>query len=237
MEFEITGGVVKKAQRVLIYGQHGIGKTTLASQFPGAVLIDVEDGSGHLDVRRFPRPTSWTMLLQEVAAVPTTLKNGDTVVIDSADWAERLATDKVCTEREVQSIESIGYGKGYVYVADEFRRLLRGLDRVIDAGINVVMVAHDQIGRIDKPDESASYSIYGLKLGKHVAPLVKEWADAVLYCRYKESVIKSAEGKTKAVSTGTRVIQCSHTATIDAKNRWGIDGEVPMSFEQVAEYI
>ena len=237
MDFELTSGIVKRPQRVLIYGQHGIGKTTLASQFPGAVLIDVENGSNHLDVTRYPRPTNWQTLLYEVADAAKRLEPGSTLVIDSADWAERLATEKVCADKDVQSIEGIGYGKGYVYVADEFKRLLRGLDMVVEAGVNVVLVAHDQIGRIDKPDESASYSVYGLKLGKHVAPLVKEWCDAVLFCRYKETVVKNADGKARNVGGTDRVMQCTHTATIDAKNRWGVDGEVPMDIGQIMPHI
>lgn len=236
-EFELSSGIIESAQKVLIYGQHGIGKTTLAAQMPGAVLIDVEGGSGHIDCTRYPRPKTWQELRYMVADAIKRLEPGSTLVIDSADWAERLATEHVCREHNVESIEGIGWGKGYVYVADEFKRLLQGLNMLIDKGVNVVLVAHDQIGRFDRPDEQSSYSVYGLKLSKHVAPLVKEWADAVLFCRYREYVTKTADGKAKAVGGGERVIQCTHTATIDAKNRWGIDGEVPMTAETIVEHL
>lgn len=238
MQFELTGGIVHRAQRVLIYGQHGIGKTTLAAQFPGAIMIDVEDGSGHIDVMRYPRPTDWQTLLYEVADAGNRIESG-TLVIDSIDWAERLATAKVCTEHEMQSIESFGYGKGYVYVADEVRRLLRGLDRLIEKGVNVVLVAHEQITTVTMPGDATGYSIFGLKLSKQIAALVKEWADAVLYCHYRQTVVAIDKDGTRGRALGgtERVMQCTHTTTIDAKNRWGIDGEVPMSIEQIMPHV
>ena len=45
MAFEITKGTIRKAIRVVVYGPEGIGKSTFASQFPGAVFIDTE-GAG-----------------------------------------------------------------------------------------------------------------------------------------------------------------------------------------------
>ena len=239
MQFELTSGIVKRAQRVLIYGQHGIGKTTLAAQFPGAILIDVEDGSGHIDVMRYPRPTDWQTLLYEIADAAKRMDAGATLVIDSADWAEKLATAKVCAEKDVTSIEGIGYGKGYVYVADEFRRMMRGLDRLIDKGVNVVLVAHEQITTVTMPGDAMSYSVFGLKLCKQVASLVKEWADAVLYCHYKQTVTAIDKDGTRGRALGgtERVMQCTHTTTIDAKNRWGIDGEVSMHIDQITPHI
>ena len=63
---QITRGIIKKPLRVVIYGPEGIGKTTFASQFPNPAFIDTENSTEFLDVARFPKPTSWTMLLEEL---------------------------------------------------------------------------------------------------------------------------------------------------------------------------
>lgn len=238
MDFEISRGPKLRAQKVVIYGQHGIGKTTLAAKFPDAVFIDTEHGTDGYDVARLPTPQSWTELLQEVAWAATNIVGG-TLVIDSADWAERLCTAHVCAEKEWTSIEDPGYGKGYVAVKEAFSRLLRGLDMCVANAINVVLVAHEQITTVTMPGDATGYSVFGLKMSKHVTPLVKEWADAVLYCHYKTVVLATdKEGKHGRAIGGTeRVIQTTHTATIDAKNRWGLPDEIPMGFDAIAPHI
>ena len=136
MMLNITEGKIHRAEKVVIYGSEGIGKTTIAAQFPNPLFIDTEGGTAQLDVRRIDRPKSWEELLgiiKEVAANPDICK---TLVLDTADWAERLAVDKVCADYHIKSIEGANYGKGYVYLADEFNELLRAFDKVIDSGTN-----------------------------------------------------------------------------------------------------
>ena len=139
----ITKGRIDRAQKTVIYGPEGIGKTSLAARHPDPVIIDTEGGTAHMDVRRIGKPESWEELLsiiKEVAATPGICK---TLAIDTADWAEQLATTYVCNKYKQNSIESFGYGKGYTYLAEEFARFLSACDLCIAAGINVVITAHD----------------------------------------------------------------------------------------------
>ena len=109
----ITKGKINRAQKVVIYGPEGIGKSSLAARFPDPVIIDTEGGTAHMDVRRIDKPQSWEELLsivKEVAATPGICK---TLVIDTADWAEQLITTYLCNKYKQNSIESFGYGKGY----------------------------------------------------------------------------------------------------------------------------
>ena len=64
----ITTGKRKRAQKVVVYGTEGIGKTTFASHFPSPVFIDTESSTDHLDVARTDKPTSWQMLISFVKA-------------------------------------------------------------------------------------------------------------------------------------------------------------------------
>lgn len=244
MAFQITSGKVEKPQKVVVYGPEGIGKTTLAAQFPSPLFIDTEGGSGHLDVRRLPSPDSWQMLLDEVTWVRDYPEEcGGTLVLDTADWAESLCTKMVCDKNDWKGIESPGYGKGYTYVKEEFGRLLNLLSECVERGLNVVLTAHAAIVKFEQPDEAGAYDRWEMKLyRKQTAPMVKEWADAVLFANYKTIVIAESgkDGKvTKARATGgkNRVLYCTHSATWDAKNRWGLPDEVPMEWAQIAPYV
>ena len=94
MVFEETSGIQRGTGiKTVIYGQEGVGKSSLAAQFPGAVFIDCEGSTSKMDVRRLPKPTSWEMLKQEMDFILQSHKEKGykTVNIDTFDWAERLA--------------------------------------------------------------------------------------------------------------------------------------------------
>lgn len=240
MAYQITRGATEKPVKAVCYGTEGVGKTKFASMWPNAVFIDVEDGSGHYDVARLPRPTEWTGLLAEIEAVSKMDEIG-TLVIDTADAAEALCVKHVCTVQKSSGIESIGggYGKGYTYLAEEFAKLLVALDKVIGSGKNVLLLAHAQIKKFEQPDEMGAYDRWELKLQKKCAPLVKEWCDLLLFANFKVDLMKSEQDKKKFKASGgkRRMMYASHTAAYDAKNRLGLPDEMPFSFESIADAI
>ena len=77
---------------------------------------------------------------------------------------------------------------------------MNSLSELVDLGINIVLTAHAQIRKFEQPDEMGSYDRWELKLGKktssQTAPLVKEWADMVLFANYK-TVVMTADNKKK----------------------------------------
>ena len=48
----ITRGKQARAQRVVIYGTEGIGKSTFASQFPNPLFIDTEGSTSNMEIGR-----------------------------------------------------------------------------------------------------------------------------------------------------------------------------------------
>lgn len=59
---KITRGKRQEAQKIVLYGPEGIGKSTFAAQFPEPLFIDTEGSTANMDVMRFDLPTSFTML-------------------------------------------------------------------------------------------------------------------------------------------------------------------------------
>lgn len=233
---QITRGKIESAQKVVIYGPEGIGKSTFASRFPNPLFIDTEGSTKMLDVARLPAPTSWPMLLAEVGEVARDPSVCGTLVLDTADWAEMMCTTYICDKAQKQGIEDFGYGKGYIYVAEEFGKLLNKLEEVIQRGVNVVVTAHAKMRKFEQPDEMGAYDRWEMKLGKSTGPLLKEWADMVLFANYKTIVVKTEDKKTKAQG-GRRIMYTTHHPCWDAKNRHGLPEELPFDYNEIAAHI
>lgn len=234
---QITKGKRARAQKVVVYGPEGIGKSTFAAQFPEPLFIDTEGSTDNMDVSRLDKPSSYTMLKNEIAWVkanPTVCK---TLVIDTIDWAESLVIADVCAQHGKKGIEDFGWGNGYTYTKEEMGRLLNQLGELVDLGINVVLTAHAQMRKFEQPDEMGSYDRWELKLGKktssQTAPLVKEWADMVLFANYKTVVMTADNGKKKATG-GQRVLYTQHHPAWDAKNRHGLPEGMPFDYAGIA---
>lgn len=233
---QIIRGKQKTALKVVVYGPEGIGKSTFAAQFPNPLFIDTEGGTKHMDVARTPKPTSWVMLLglvKECIADPSLC---GTLIIDTMDWAELLCSRYVCDKAQKKSIEEFGYGKGYTYLMEEFGSLLNTLNELVERGVNVVVTAHAKMRKFEQPDELGAYDRWEMKLSAKTAPLVKEWADMVLFANYKTFAVKTENGKTKGQG-GERRMYTTHHPCWDAKNRFGLPGEMPFDYAGIAHII
>lgn len=234
----ITRGKVATAQKVVLYGPEGIGKSSLAAKFPEPGFIDTEGSTGNMDVARFDKPTSWTFLLQQLEYVKQN-RPFKTLVIDTVDWAERMAIEHICNINQKASIEDFGYGSGYIKLEEEMGRFLNLLQDIVDQGINTVLTAHAQIRKFEQPDEMGAYDRYELKLGKktsaRTSALVKEWADMVLFINYKTySVATDDKGRKHKAQGGTRTMFTTHHPAWDAKNRHNLPDELPLDFSHIA---
>jgi hypothetical protein len=232
MPLEIKRGKVGRPQRTVIYAPEGFGKSTLGSQFPAPLFIDLEESTHQMDVDRI-EPAIFAEVEQacrDLAANPQGYKS---VVIDTADWLEGLLSRHICENARKESIEDFGYGKGYVVIGEKFAKFLPLLDGLIDAGLHVVLLAHSKITKFEQPDAQGSYDRWGLKLGKHTFPLVKEWADLLLFGQWKVNVAENESGRNKATGGRERIMRCTHSAAWDAKNRHGLADSEPWHIDTI----
>ena len=233
----ISGGIIQGAKKVVLYGPEGIGKTTFAAQFPAPVFIDTEGGTKTMNVQRFDAPKKWEDVLEAVKYVEKDPGICKTLVVDTADWGEMLCSKYTCDKGGVKGIEDFGYGKGYVYLSENFKELLVELDKLIALGINVVVTAHAKMRKFEQPDEMGAYDRWEMKLTKQVAPMLKEWGDMVLFANYKTFVIEDDKTKSKKAQGGKRVMYTTHNPCWDAKNRYGLDECLAFSYDEIRKVI
>jgi hypothetical protein len=171
-------------------------------------------------------------------------------VVDTIDWLEESAVRQVVTDAEndnVKTIEDFGFGKGWLVLNNKMNAVTALFDRLIDAGLHVVCLAHAAVRKFEDPKQACSYDRYELKMykdrpgAKGSAALVKEWADALLFGSYEDRVKAGAQegqkGKAVASSGRERALYCSHSAAWDAKNRHGLKDKEPWSVETLMKVL
>ena len=230
----ISRGKINRPQKAVIYGPEGVGKSTLASLTPAPVFLDTEGGTHHLDVIRLDAASTWDEITAAVAQLAKAQHPFKTLVIDTADWLEKRLSEHLCRKANKDSIEDFGYGKGWVLLTEEFARFLNSLDTLLTRGMNVVFLAHSTVKKFEAPDQAGSYDRFELKLSKQVAPLLKEWADLVLFANYVTRIAEKDSGKTRGVGGKERVLYATHAAAYDAKNRHGLPDKLPFSIDALA---
>ena len=183
----IQRGQALQPPRIVIYGTEGIGKSTFGAQTPKPIFIPTEDGLGCIDCDHFPLVKTLEDVEHALRDLRAEANDYQTVVIDSADWLERIVWDAVCDQYGVQSIEKVdgGYGRGYMHALVHWRRIIAALDPLrTERGMVVLLIAHSKIERFEDP-ESTAYDRFVPRLHKHAAALICEWCDAVLFATRK----------------------------------------------------
>lgn len=249
MALNISRGKLSRPQKVVIYAPEGLGKTTLASQLPSPIFFDFEGGTHHVDVARL-EPSTLAEFEKWARELVKDKQDFRTVVIDTVDWLEEAVVRQVITDAasdNVKSIEDFGFGKGWVHLGERMNHVLSIFDRLIDAGLHVVCLAHCAVRRFDDPKLASGYDRYELKMykdranAKGTAALLKEWADALLFGTFEDKVkpgaADGARGRAVAASGKDRVLFCSHSAAWDAKNRHGLRDKEPWSVETLMKVL
>lgn len=236
-KYSVSKGIqFGKGIKTLIYGVEGVGKSTLASKFPKAIFLDTEGSTDKYNfIERYPTPTSIAMLVDECNDI---VASGEyqTIVIDTFDKVEQMIADELCTKSNKQSLEDFGYGEGYAKLDELVGKLLNFFQDLVNKGINITILAHAKTKNFDSPLGDGSYTRYELKLGakttQRTASFLKEWADMILFCNYKVQVIENKDKKKHGYG-GERCMYTTHSPAYDAKNRFGLDNELPLDFKAI----
>jgi hypothetical protein len=232
----VKTGIQSKPPRIVLHGPHGIGKSTFGASAPAPIFIPTEDGLTRIDVPHFPVAQSLDDVWSYIAALINEDHEYQTVVIDTLDWMEKLVWNKVCADNKVETIEEIGYGKGYVFGMAHWERFFRGLDKLREKGMAVILLAHNEVKTFNPPDGNP-YDRWQIKLHRTAAAKTEEWADAVLFANFKVYV-KTERGKASGKATGgERVIYTQPNPAYRAKNRYGLPEEMPFDFNELMEGI
>jgi hypothetical protein len=181
---------------------------------------------------------SWQDILDAVTSLWNDQHDFKTVVIDSIDWAERLAHEKVCADHNVKGIESIGYGRGWSFSADLWSELLGGLTALRDhKSMNVILIAHSEIKTFQDP-QGPAYDRWQTKAHKLVGKMLSEYADCICFAQI-ETIVKTEkpqgfkeEGRSRALTTGRHVLMTAPSPAFEAGSRFFMPASVPLEWAE-----
>lgn len=234
----VQTGKQKKARRTMIVGPGGIGKSTFACQFPSAIVIDIEGGVADIDVPKIECKTAIDVY-KALAALATETHEYKSVVIDSADWLERLIWAQLCRECDHADIADFGYGQGYSKAVTRLDDFIALFDEIRYIGMEVIIVAHSDIKKFSNPS-GESYDRFQPKMHAAFASRLIEWCDEVFFANYKVFTREIDEGfkKTRSVGIGgERVIYTTEAPGHVAKNRLNMPAEIPLAYAEYAKFI
>lgn len=245
----ITTGATRTGLRILIAGQEKLGKTTLCSYAPGALLVPLEVGFAGVTVAKTPRLETLAQVHTLIDEVTMYAQQGNfpfkTLVFDSATALERMIHDAVIERdplyrpggKKIITMESChgGYGKGYNLANEDLDAILVKLDALaVYGGLNIVLTCHVFSSKVMDPT-AGEYDSWDLLLhspknqktyGKRER--MTQWADIIGFL-YEPVYVSKTDNLSKAMSQNKgRVLGLSRTPGYTAGNRFGITGEIPI---------
>ena len=233
----VKRGKLESPMRITIYGVEGIGKSSFAAGAPSPVFLDTEEGTTKLDVARYD-VDSWPVLMAYVEELTKAEHDYKTVVVDTLDALEQKLWKHICETRKIESIEDLGFGKGYVAALEHWRELVVKLERMRNArGLHVIFTAHAQVKPFKNP-EGDDFDRYQMKLNEKAAGFLKGWCETVLFAQYETFAVEDAKTKrAKGYSSGSRLIRTQRTAAWDAKNRDNLPESLPLDWQAFSEAV
>ena len=226
-----------------IYGEPGSGKTSLALDVPGILLVDAERSAAHYEARRFV-PDRWDDVLgvtHEFWADPSA---GQAIGFDSLDAIQGLIFDQVARANGVEQIGQIAYGRGFDQAVAELRKLWGFLEGIVSQGRVVLWTCHSSSSKVETPSGD-TFDRVGLKLNAKVAALAVEKSDLVAHVGIRTLVSKN-KGQDKGRATvltdqdgnPERFFRCVPTGGVLAKTRFSHPpGEItPLTWSRVREF-
>lgn len=213
---------------VTIFGEGGLGKTSLGALFPAPIFITAESGLKSIPKanrpQAFPLVETSAQIWEYLTLVLTQTHSYQTLVIDTITSLDAVFRKEILERSNVASLNKAagGYGGGYDLLASDHYKVRKFCEKIrSQLGMGIVFLSHAVTAKIDPPDTEA-YTKYSIPLHeKSRHPYVND-VDLVAFIQLQKFIKGDENSPKKATSFGDREIVCHAVASNDSKNRFGI---------------
>jgi len=224
-KFRVSSAPRRCGRRIVIYGESGTGKSTLASLAPNALFLDVEDSTKDIEgVKRVEGIESFADVLEAVRDESLT-SDYRYIVIDTATVLfglmvrdHVLETIPKANGGKAESIEHYEWGKGFVHIQDACMDAMASFDRIVEKGKSIVLLAHATTATVPNPngDDYLQFQPDIIDNGRscRVRSRLVGWADEVWFLEIEKTVESG-----RAKGAGTRNLCLAAKPHFVAKSR------------------
>jgi len=223
---KVIKGKVKKPIAILVYGVHGVGKSTFATEAENPIFIGSEEND-ELNADRYPKINEWKDLTDQLELVKKS--NYQTIVIDTMDELERIAQNEILKKEPGKTMATAcgGYGKAN----EVMERMFLGLRDTLsflrnEKGMNVIILCHHEKTKYEDPISLTNYDNYSTALHKKLKPIFEDWVSIIAFANDKLMRAENSQGKDTVISDGDRVMYFESRTSHVAKNRFKLPSEI-----------
>lgn len=171
-----------KGKFIMVYGLPGIGKTSLAAQFPKVLIAGFEMGTNALNnvyVAPMVSWNDWRTNAKQLCRDAELKEKFECIAIDTADSAWDLCVKWVCSQNAVEKLGDIPWGQGYDMAKKEYQSIFRDLAY---AGYGLIFISH-AAEKTFKDEKGEEYQQINPALPARPYDIVNKMVDLIGYIR------------------------------------------------------
>ena len=211
-----------------LYGPGKIGKTTFGSQMPKPLLLAFEKGYNAIPNIQAADVSTWSEMKQILRQLkrPEVKQRYQSIIVDTIDIAAAACEKYIIDQNNVDTLNQIPYGQGWVQVKRELESTFRAVTQL---GYAVLFISHDK-DKTFKRQDGTEYNQIVPTLSNSYNEIIKNMVDIYGYAHLviKEGVpsraltLRSLDG---TVDCGSRFrymqpeISFSYNSLVDALNQ------------------
>ncbi len=228
---------------ILIHGSAGSWKTEFAFRAPSPAYFDIERSLGPIREATMPamHPQTFQEVIDTMKELITEPHDYKSVVFDTLDHLTPLIEAHALADENVASWTDITKRDGWAgpgKLEEKWWRIFfRGLDKLTEKGMPVILLAHSSLKEVDSP-QSDSYSKWEPKLSKRANAVVVELASIIGFSSQKV-VVREVDGGDRSVATAGNdfFLTLNPKPSVTAKNRINLPDGIKTTWEDFAAAV